>query len=190
MTGSKGMKGQIVQPLGLYSEPSSELTASGLPQSFKPTNRLSGTQTACPADLDQLVQDLLPDLPSYANRARLRYPAKGLGEKPSYVISAERLELEPLPPEIESVVGDNQVIIITTWERWYEQQRVIEVKQVHWLIWQRTQEGWILVQLFSKSSPYPGYRLLPEIRDNTKGWIAAAIRQWLQDCLIESPASS
>ncbi|NJK36295.1 MAG: hypothetical protein HC835_01615 [Oscillatoriales cyanobacterium RM2_1_1] len=144
----------------------------------------------CPTDLNGLIQQLSADLPGYANRARLHYSASGLGQKPVYIITAKFQPLEPVPPDVQLLAENHSsgrantpnVATIVTQERWYEQQQTLEIQRTYWLFLRPTDTGWELIQLLSKSSPYPGYRLFPEISDNTREFMAEAIRKWLQNC--------
>ncbi|MGB3404264.1 MAG: hypothetical protein WBA77_16385 [Microcoleaceae cyanobacterium] len=137
----------------------------------------------CLVTADSVLNLLLPALPSYTNRVLQRSPEVGLGEKSSYVISAQGLTQPPFSLETELTEQQNlSSIYLMTWERRYRNQTIFSVQRYHWLFLRQTPEGWELVKLFSQSGPYPGYKLFPEPMDTTKGAMAEAIRLWLRDC--------
>jgi hypothetical protein len=137
----------------------------------------------CLVTADSVIDSLLPALPSYTNRVLQRSPEVGLGEKSSYVISAQGLTQPPFSldtqlPELQNLSS----VYLTTRERRYRHQTTFTVQRYHWLFLRHTPQGWEVVKLFSQSGPYPGYKLFPEPMDTTKGAMAEAIRLWLRDC--------
>lgn len=137
----------------------------------------------CLVTADSVLNSLLPALPSYTNRVLQRSPEVGLGEKSSYVISAQGLTQPPFSLETELTKQQNlSSVYLMTWERRYRHQTAFSIQRYHWLFLRQTPQGWEVVKLFSQSGPYPGYKLFPEPMDTTKGAMAEAIRLWLRDC--------
>lgn len=138
----------------------------------------------CPAELDLLIAELVKDLPAYANRVIQRSPSRtDLREPRSTIIYAVALPPEPLPVAPDLPPSDDlHRAFIATRERFYENNRAIAFQRYHWLFLRRSADGWELVKLYSKSDPYPGYKILPQPWDSSKSAIALAIRLWLRDC--------
>lgn len=140
----------------------------------------------CPTDLAILVDRLLPDLPSYANRviARSRF-SPNTNTAPGYalpqIILAGRPEFEPLPLNSEDAIGDNATqVFITTLERQYRQGQAVNVQQYHWLFFTKTEKGWELAKIVSRFGNAADIR--PLLGEDNKSEIAEAIRLWLRDC--------
>ena len=144
-------------------------------------------RSPCPTDLEALVDRLLQDLPSYANRVIVR---SGLspnnstapGYVPRQIILAGRPEFEPLPLNFEEALPENaSQVFITTLERQYREGKRIEIQQYHWLFLAKTENGWELVKIVSRFGTAADLRplLAPE---SEKSAIAEAIRLWLRDC--------
>ena len=145
--------------------------------------------SACPANVEPLVTELLKDLPSYANRVSQQ--ARRLNRTAdfsSYVLVAGRPEFAPLtlgPGEYTPSVASAdppQQIFFTTLERQYTLGKAIELQQYHWLFLTQTTSGWRLAMMFSQIGPYPAGRPPTPPRDSSNGVIAQAIRTWLGDC--------
>ncbi|MCU0516705.1 MAG: hypothetical protein MUC60_07510 [Oscillatoria sp. Prado101] len=152
----------------------------------------------CPNDLETLIQLLLRDLPSYANRVIRRSKLTVVSYESSYVILAGRPEFEPLPlgaGRSESAISsaseskqagssedDPRQVFITTLERNYSSGQAVQLQHYHWLFLTKTESGWRLAMMFSRLGTYPaGSPTLPP-RDNSNGAIAEAISTWLRDC--------
>lgn len=141
--------------------------------------------TACPAELPQLLQALLRDLPGYANRVASRR----LGTPSSTVLIASPPELEPLEltnqPWSSEASLDPQVrqVFFTTLERQYLSDRILALQQYHWLFLVPDPEGWRLVLLYSSWGGYPrDDRPTTPPQDSRQGIIGQAISLWLRDC--------
>ncbi|MEG4503713.1 hypothetical protein QUA81_26785 [Microcoleus sp. F6_B4] len=144
-------------------------------------------RSPCPADLETLVDRLLQDLPSYANRSIVRsYFSPNTNTRPGYalpqIILAGRPEFEPLPLNSGDALPENaSQVFITTLERQYRGGKPVEIQQYHWLFLTKTENGWELVKIVSRFGPVADVRpLLPP--EDEKSEIAEAIRLWLRDC--------
>lgn len=140
----------------------------------------------CPADLATLVDRLLPDLPSYANRiiVRSRF-SPNTNTPPGYalpqIILAGRPEFEPLLLNSEDAIPENSTqVFITTLERQYHQGKAVNVQQYHWLFFTQTQKGWELAKIVSRFGNAADIR--PFLSLNSESEFAEAIRLWLRDC--------
>lgn len=157
--------------------------AYSLPLTTK--NRTCQTQ-----NLEILTDQLLKDLPSYANRTIQR--ARRLSRKSdfySYVLVAGHPEFAPLtlgpgvyapnPPSDSQTVKQ---VFFTTLERQYTAGQAIELQQFHWVFLTKTVSGWRLATLFSRLGGYPIKKPPTPPRENSNGIIAQAINTWLRDC--------
>jgi hypothetical protein len=157
------------------------------------TNSINGSRydllvrSPCPADLETLVDRLLQDLPSYANRVivRSRFSPNANtppGYVPPQIILAGRPEFEPLPLSSEDAIPENaRQVFITTLERHYRGGKPVEIQQYHWLFLTKTAKGWELAKIASRFGTAADIRpLLPPEGDRSA--IAEAIRLWLRDC--------
>lgn len=141
---------------------------------------------SCPADVTVLVERMLEELPSYANRViqRSRNPRGGQ----AYLLLAGRPEFDPLPPppRLERAVSSGpeapQQVFFTTLERQVSRERATDLQSYHWLFLQPSPRGWQLVMLLSQLAAMgEGNPPLPP-RDTTEGVVGQAIRLWLRDC--------
>lgn len=152
------------------------------PSHAAPMPRLS-----CPTEFEPLVSRLLRELPAYTNRitTRLR-PANA--DTRSYVILTSRPEFEPLPlapmaiASPEAPPSDPRQLFITTLERRYHNQQVLQIQEYHWIFLTRSPSGWRLALMFSRTGSYPPGEPITPPRDSSQGVIAQAIRTWLSDC--------
>jgi hypothetical protein len=150
-------------------EPSGAIAASPAP-----------SPQACPSHLDPLITKLLQDLPSYANRVRIR-----AGLERNYVLFAGKPDFQPLPLSTVSQTQDAQTqqVFFTTLIRRYERNRVVYHQEHHWLFLAPSPTGWRLVMMYSILAPYPSTKTSPlPPRNSSEGSIAQAIRDWLRDC--------
>ncbi|MEG4326822.1 MULTISPECIES: hypothetical protein [unclassified Microcoleus] len=144
-------------------------------------------RSPCPADLETLVDRLLQDLPSYANRVIVRsHFSPNTNTPPGYalpqIILAGRPEFEPLPLNFEDALPENaSQVFITTLERQYRGGKRVEIEQYHWLFFTKTENGWELVKIVSRYDTVAA--VSPLLRpQGEKSEIAEAIRLWLRDC--------
>jgi len=154
------------------------------------TNSINASQydwlarSPCPADLETLVDRLLQDLPSYANRVIVR---SGFSPKTStpagyalpQIILAGRPEFEPLPLNSGDALPENaSQVFITTLERQYRGGKPVEIQQYHWVFFAKTKNGWELAKIVSRFGTAADIR--PLLGQDSE--IAEAIRLWLRDC--------
>ena len=143
-------------------------------------------RSPCPADLETLVDRLLQDLPSYANRIIVRsHFSPKTSTPPGYVlpqiILAGRPEFEPLPLNFEDALPENtSQVFITTLERQYRGGKPVEIQQYHWLFFTKTEKGWELAKIVSRFGTAADIR--PLLGQDSESEIAEAIRLWLRDC--------
>ncbi|MEG5018661.1 MULTISPECIES: hypothetical protein [unclassified Microcoleus] len=143
-------------------------------------------RSPCPADLETLVDRLLQDLPSYANRVIVRsHFSPNTNTPPGYalpqIILAGRPEFEPLPLNFEDALPENaSQVFITTLERQYRGEKRVEIQQYHWLFLTKTENGWELAKLVSRFGNAADIR--PLLSQDSESEIAEAIRLWLRDC--------
>ncbi|MEG4445020.1 hypothetical protein QUB47_23280 [Microcoleus sp. AT9_B5] len=144
-------------------------------------------RSPCPADLETLVDRLLQDLPSYANRVIVRSSvspnnSRAIGYVLPQIILAGRPEFEPLPLNYGDALPDNaSQVFITTLERQYSGGKRVEIQQYHWLFFTKTENGWELVKIVSRFGTAADIRPLFG-QDSDQSEIAEAIRLWLRDC--------
>ncbi|MEO6860091.1 MAG: hypothetical protein ABI180_00875 [Microcoleus sp.] len=144
-------------------------------------------RSPCPADLEALVDRLLQDLPSYANRVIARSTkasnnSRAIGYVPRQIILAGRPEFEPLPLNFEDALPKNaSQVFITTLEWQYREGKRVEIQQYHWLFLAKTEKGWELVKIVSRFGTVADVRPLSP-PESEKSAIAEAIRLWLRDC--------
>ncbi|WP_413167118.1 hypothetical protein ACL6C3_10505 [Capilliphycus salinus ALCB114379] len=144
----------------------------------------SVNQQTCPADLQTLLDEMLPDLPSYTNRVIERRSNSRDSKRDTSILLAGKLdELEPLPFNVNLDYPDETFLVyLKTWQRQYYNNKVIRVQQYHWLFLRKSSSGWEFEKMFSKSSSYPRYGFYPVPGETSKSAIAEAIRLWLRDC--------
>ncbi|MEG3929342.1 MULTISPECIES: hypothetical protein [unclassified Microcoleus] len=150
-------------------------------------------RSPCPADLETLVDRLLQDLPSYANRVIVRsHFSRNTNTPPGYalpqIILAGRPEFEPLPLNFEDALPENaSQVFITTLERQYRGGERVEIQQYHWLFLTKTENGWELAKLVSRFGNAADIR--PLLSQDSESEIAEAIRLWLRDCQAKNKLS-
>jgi len=118
--------------------------------------------SSCPEDLNLLVDRLLSDLPSYANRVISRSQIDQKLSTPVFVIIAGRPEFAPLPLTASQYSGqiadDTQQVFFTTLERQYSKNRSVSLQTLE-----------------------PAQVPLPPL-ETSQGTIGQAVRLWLRDC--------
>ncbi|MEG4075942.1 hypothetical protein QUA30_25285 [Microcoleus sp. Pol14C2] len=143
-------------------------------------------RSPCAADLETLVDRLLQDLPSYANRVIVRSHFSPNKNTPSgyalpQIILAGRPEFEPLPLNSGDALPENaRQVFITTLERQYRGGKPVEIEQYHWLFFTKTEKGWELAKIVSRFGTAADIR--PLLGQDSESEIAEAIRLWLRDC--------
>jgi len=139
----------------------------------------------CPSTVTALIDRMLPDLPSYINRVRIR-----AGITKSYIVLAAKPEFEPLPlstrsdlpPQTQS--SDVQQVFFTTLMRRYEGGRITNLQEYHWVFFAGQQRDWQLAMMYSTIGVYPATAAQPPLapRNSSNGSVAVAIKAWLADC--------
>ncbi|MDY6938372.1 MAG: hypothetical protein SWY16_11960 [Cyanobacteriota bacterium] len=143
----------------------------------------------CPAQVEPLVEQMLPDLPGYANRAIARSRQRGNSDPSSSIIVAGVPEFTPLPLGTARSTGvgepaDDNVrqVFLTTLERVYTPNETIDLQGYHWLFLTATENGWQLVVMYSTRNSHPPSDAPTPPIDATEGAIANGVRTWLRDC--------
>lgn len=144
----------------------------------------SVNQQTCPADLQTLLDQMLPDLPGYANRViERRSNSREFRRDTSILLAGQLDELEPLPFSVNLNYPDETFLVyLKTWQRQYYNNKIIRFQQYHWLFLRKSASGWELEKMFSKSSSYPRYGFYPLPGENSESAVAQAVRLWLRDC--------
>ncbi len=128
---------------------------------------------------------MLPDLPSYINRVRIR-----AGITKSYIMLAAKPEFAPLPllgssdlpPQTQS--SEVKQVFFTTLMRRYEGGRISNLQEYHWVFFAGQQQDWQLAMMYSTIGVYPAMASQPPLppRNSSDGSVAVAIKAWLADC--------
>lgn len=184
-------------PLGIFASYMSEAIAS----QREIDNTLSSIDpSSCPSELETLVENMLPDLASYANRIYRRDRQQGKAYFPTYFITAGRPEFEPLPlapgrhssadsldngenyESTNKIADDTRQVFITTLARQYLEEAVVEIQQYHWLFLTKSSDGWRLALMFSIEGSYPAGESTSPPEESSDRVMGRAISLWLQDC--------
>lgn len=170
---------------GRYQQTSLRKAISGEPT---PTTPQSSCQKQ---DIKTLTNQLLRDLPAYANRTSQR--ARKLSRSTdlyTYVLVAGQPEFEPLttdpgvyrPKSPQAESEDVQQVFFTTLERQYLSDRAVELQGFHWAFFTQTEDGWRLATMFTRIGDRTGKRPPTPPEEASDGIIAQAIETWLRDC--------
>ncbi|NEP38084.1 MAG: hypothetical protein F6K35_01920 [Okeania sp. SIO2H7] len=142
-------------------------------------------KSTCPDNseyLEILATDLILDLPGYVNREIQRDRQSNEDYLERNIVIAGRPEFEPLPiDDMPFFQEDINQIFLTTLERQYRDNQVVELQQFHWLFLRKSQRQWELVNMFSIEESLLG-NLPPQPEDSSNGVFARGIRVWLQGC--------
>jgi hypothetical protein len=146
------------------------LMLSAIPAQAKPI------RYQCPTEVEPLVHLMLRDITGYANRVLSRSRSQ------SSIIMTGRPEFEPLPVN-EKPDPDLSQAFITSLEREWISGKPIQIQQYHWLFLSKSDRGWQLALMFSRTGPYPAHQQ-PSTppRESSQGVMGQAIRLWLRDC--------
>lgn len=140
-------------------------------------------------NLPKLIDELMLDLPNYANRVTQR--SRRLKRKVdvfSYVLVAGKPDLSPLPlnPGInnnqEYDSADVKQVFFTTLERQYINKKTVELQEFHRLFLTKTNTGWEMVMMFTQTGTYPVKPPIAPARDSSNSAIAQGVKLWLRDC--------
>lgn len=143
----------------------------------------------CPDDVKVLVEELLTDLPNYANRVLSRSRSLELSQTSrNYILIAGQAEFEPLTlgPGLyvptQGEVALPQQVFFTTLERIYLGNRVSKIQNYHWLFLTQTDSGWRVATMYSRiGSTDPNRPPLPPT-ESSEGAVGQGVRLWLRDC--------
>lgn len=174
------------------------LLAIGLVPSFFAPFSAAAQEPSCPTELEPLVESMLPELPGYINRELQRSHLTTLERSLhrndpnafSSILFAGQPEFEPLPPgTARSEIGieenpEEEVFqaFITTLERTYINNEILEFQGYHWLFLTPTASGWRLVLMFSSWGSYPADGKTTPPQDSSNSAVGQGIRKWLRDC--------
>ncbi len=155
----------------------------------------------CPTQIEPLIQAMLPNLPAYANRIAVISAEANASKRPSEgrilstssrlrfqpprstVILAGRPEFEPLPIRSSFNQAPDptlQQAFITTLERESVSGQPTNIQQFHWLFLTRTDIGWQLAFMFTRTGRNQNLATPP--RESSQGTIGQAVQLWLRDC--------
>ncbi|MBE9138608.1 hypothetical protein IQ254_15650 [Nodosilinea sp. LEGE 07088] len=151
---------------------------------------------ACPTDPEVLVNQLLADLPSYANRVasrQLDLSHQPLGPVTSVLVASPPdltpIALATLTPDASTPPTAPhetlQQVFFTTLERQYRPAQTVDLQQHHWLFLADAEDGWYLAMLYSSLAPAPDAiapRPPTPPRESSEGIVGQAVRLWLRDC--------
>lgn len=162
-----------------------------------PSQAAGKSPATCPTIFEPMIEQLLKDLPHYANRLLVK--SRRLGGPPpgNYVMVIGPADFGTLPlsnqPLTPSQPGHRQVFF-TSLERQYSTNRMTPLQGFHWSIWAESSTGWQLVSLRSQLGPGPldrskdiPDRILVPPREADYSPIAEGIRMWLRDCAPPHP---
>lgn len=149
--------------------------------------QVKNTSVSCPTDVEILMELMLKDLPSYANRVTQRTRDGDRKEQVyNYILLAGRPEFEPLPLtnlQYKPVLPDTaKQVFFTTLERQYNQQKAVNLQNYYWLFLAPTPDGWYSILLFTQLASIEGASLPLPPQDARNGAIGQGISLWLRDC--------
>ena len=143
----------------------------------------TASNASCPANVEVLVENLLTDLPNYANRVISRSRSLELAQNArNYVLIAGRPEFDPLSLNpglnvpIEPRVDDTvKQVFFTTLERGYLNNNATKLEHFHWLFLTQTDSGWRVVTMYSRLDSLEDGRLPTPPLESSKSAIAQGI---------------
>ena len=143
----------------------------------------------CPVKFDTLANLLARDLPSYANRL-IQQSRRRTDSLYSSLVTASAPELQPLPaisreypPNFPQAAP--QQIFITTLENQYTGSRSAQLQQFHWLFLSKTQQGWRLANIYTRTGGFPlANNLITPPIESSKTIVGKAVAIWLNDCYL------
>jgi hypothetical protein len=155
------------------------------------------SNSSCPTFFRPLINHLLTNLPSYANRVLVQRQTDP--NQKTYIVVVGKPDFRSLPLEpliqsfpelhLESLADMEHVqqVFLTSLERQYHDRDLEEHQQFHWLFFKQVADEWQLIKMISQSGPYPlSYDPATPPRDSTNEPIAEAIRTQLRDCQMGS----
>jgi hypothetical protein len=139
----------------------------------------------CPATLPKLVELLLRDLPSYANRSEQRRRTKiNTVNYTNYLTAgrpetaAQLIENPEYRPQVPSAAPLQ--LYLSTLEKRYRGENSAELQQFHWLFLARGKKDWHLVTMYSRQGQADGKPLPPV--ESLQSSVGEGVRIWLRDC--------
>ncbi|MFP4133432.1 MAG: hypothetical protein ACLFQP_00830 [Halothece sp.] len=149
-------------------------------------------QSSCPSNINTLAENLLEDVPNYANRIiqRTKSPSRSQTNS-TYFIIAGNLNSNPLEKEIKgdytpafpnSQKDNVEQIFFTTLERKYQATEVHSVQNYHWLFLTETPKGWYMATLYSRFGVIDKNHPPTPPKETSEGILGQAIQIWLRDC--------
>lgn len=160
----------------------------------EPLPIVASTPNTCPAQLDSLTNLLVRDLPSYGNRIIQRRRSR-TDKVYSSIVTASAPELQPIaivsreyPPRFPQAAPSQ--VFITTLENQYTDTKSAQLQQFHWLFLAKTQQGWRLVNIYSRTGGYPvANKLISPPTESSRTIVGEAVRIWLNDCYVGKVSS-
>ncbi|MCM1982796.1 hypothetical protein [Lyngbya confervoides] len=158
-----------------------------------PGNRAIAAVSSCPRPFEEMVTQLLADLPAYANRVNTR-----THRPQTYVMLATNPDFQPLswgqrlsdpedsaadpaePPQDSSL----RQVFFTTVLRRYSGNQISHHQEHHWLFVASSSRGWEFVQIYSILDAYPSAQAPSPPRNSSRGSLAIAIQDWLKFCRL------
>ncbi len=164
------------------------LAALGLATWPLPAQAAGLRPATCPTAFEPLIEQLLKNLPHYANRLLVK--SRKLGGPPpgNYVMVISPPDFQALPLADRAPSNpqpDHRQVFFTSLERQYSTHRITPLQGFHWSIWAPSSSGWQLVSLRSQLGPGPSAqsdRILVPPKEADYSPIAEGIRLWLRDC--------
>ncbi len=147
---------------------------------------VAAESNTCPDNLEQLTNLLVRDLPSYANRP-IQKRRKLTDSVYSSILAASKPDFRSIeissreyPPHFPQSAPTQ--VFITTLERQYTGIKAAELQQFHWLFMVKTQMGWRLANMYSRTGAGGAESLNTPPIESSKTSIGEAIRLWLDNC--------
>jgi hypothetical protein len=150
---------------------------------------VAATPNTCPAQLADLANTLVRDLPSYTNRLIQQRRSR---KDPVYssIVTASLPDLQPIdtlsreyPPRFPQSAP--RQIFLSTLERQYTGIQSTQLQQFHWLFIAQTRIGWRLVNIYSRTSTLPRTNVpITPPTESSNTVVGEAVRIWLNDCYV------
>jgi hypothetical protein len=160
-----------------------------------PAQPAGRSPATCPTAFEPMIEQLLKDLPHYANRLIVKSRKLGGAPPGNYVMVMGPPDFAALPlanRELDQAQPTHRQVFFTSLERQYSINQITPLQGFHWSIWAESSTGWQLVTLRSQlgsgplvrsKSPSPDRILVPP-READYSPIAEGIRLWLRDCSL------
>ncbi|MEM1367569.1 MAG: hypothetical protein AAGG02_06010 [Cyanobacteria bacterium P01_H01_bin.15] len=140
---------------------------------------------SCPAEPKQLVDQLLGDLPQYANRAIAQTQPRSSGQG-RFIVTASQPEFTPWLGQ-ESITQ----VYFTTLEHQYHNQEQIKQQSFHRLLLTQDGPDWYLVGLYSRMGTDLLAGSIPSApQEASNSALGQGIQRWLRDCRFVAAGDS